>query len=91
MAFSNTIVILNGKQNRLFEQYSSEHPRREQAISAWDYLKKIYQEDSLFAIYEIPRKTIEKEKQRIKAEDDLFLAELDPNSYVSWYLPARNC
>ena len=89
LAFLNTIVILNGKQNRLFEQYATEHPRREQAISAWDYLEKIYQNDSLFAIHKIPQKTIEEEKQRIKAEDKLFLAELYPNTYVSWYLPIR--
>ncbi len=87
--FSETIEIQNGKQNLLFEQYASEHPRREQTLSAWDYLTKIYRKDSLFAVHEIPKKAIEKEKQRIKAEDSLFLASLPENSYVSYYLPLR--
>jgi thiol-disulfide isomerase/thioredoxin len=84
-----TIVIKNGKQNKLFEKYATEHPRREQTLSAWDYLTKIYRKDSLFAIHEIPKQAIETEKQRIKAEDSLFLANLPQNSYVSYYLPLR--
>jgi len=88
-ALPETIVILNGKQNQLYEQYASAHPRREQALSAWDYLAKIYKKDALFAVHEIPKKAIEKEKQRIQAEDSLFLAALDPETYVSWYLPVR--
>lgn len=84
-----TIVIKNGKQNKLFEKYATEHPRREQTLSAWDYLTKIYRKDSLFAIHEIPKQAIETEKQRIKAEDSLFLANLPQNSYVSYYLSLR--
>ena len=84
-----TIVIKNGKQNKLFEQYASEHPRREQTLSAWAYLTKIYKKDSLFAVHETPMKAIETEKRRIKAEDSLFLATLPNDSYVSYYLPLR--
>ncbi len=84
-----TIEIIEGKQNRLFEQYALEHPRREQTLSAWDYLAKIYSKDSLFTVHEIPQKAIAKEKQRIKAEDSLFLATIPNDMYVSWYLPLR--
>jgi len=84
-----TIVLKNGRQNQLFEQYASEHPRREQTLSAWDYLTKIYSKDSLFAIHETPNKAIVAEKKRIKAEDSLFLASLPKGSYVSYYLPLR--
>lgn len=84
-----TIVIKNGKQNKLFEQYASEHPRREQTLSAWDYLAKIYQKDSLFTVHQTPKLAIETEKQRIKAEDSLFLEGLPNGSYVSYYLPLR--
>lgn len=83
------IKTINGKQNHFFSQYASEHPRREQTLSVWDYLSKIYSKDSLFAIHETPKQAIEKEKQRIKAEDSLFLANLPHNSYVSYYLPLR--
>lgn len=89
LAFPETIKIMEGKQNRLFEKYATEHPRREQTLSAWDYLAKIYAKDSLFTVHETPKKTIEKEKQRIKTEDSLFLAGLNPDYYVSWYLPVR--
>lgn len=84
-----TVAITLGKQNQLFVQYATEYPRREQALSAWDYLAKIYSKDSLFAVHEFPSKAIEEEKQRIKAEDSLFLANLASDSYVSWYLPVR--
>jgi thiol-disulfide isomerase/thioredoxin len=88
-SFPETIVIKNGKQNKLFEQYASEHPRREQTLSAWDYLTKIYRKDSLFAIHETPMQAIETEKQRIKVEDNLFLVSLPNDSYVGYYLPLR--
>lgn len=89
--FSNqkTIEIIKGQENCLFAQYASEHPRREQALSAWMYLEKIYSRDLLFAVQEVPIQAIAKEKQRIKAEDSLFLSVLDPETYVSWYFPVR--
>ena len=81
--------IIEGKENQLFEQYASEHPRREQALSAWGYLEKIYIKDSLFAVQETPKQAIASEKQRIITEDSLFLAGLASDSYVSYYLPLR--
>jgi len=85
----NAIKILGGKQNQIFAQYATEHPRREQALSAWEYLGKIYAKDSLFAVQEVPTQAIANEKHRIKTEDSLFLAGLQPNTYVSYYLPLR--
>lgn len=89
LAMPESIKIIEGNENKLFEQYATEHPRREQTLSAWDYLAKIYKKDSLFAVHEIPKKALEKEKRRIKAEDSLFLAGLPQTSYVSYYLPLR--
>ncbi|HNW90216.1 MAG TPA: thioredoxin-like domain-containing protein [Bacteroidales bacterium] len=88
-AVVESIEIIEGHENQLFGQYAIEHPRREQALSAWDYLEKIYALDSLFAVQEIPKQVIITEKQRIKTEDSLFLAGLPENSYVSYYLPLR--
>ena len=88
-ALPETIEIVEGQENRMFEQYALEHPRREQALSAWEYLEKIYTLDTLFARQDISKQAIVKEKQRIKNEDSLFLANLPRNSYVSWYLPVR--
>jgi len=89
LALPQTVTIKNGKQNQLFEQYASEHPRREQALSAWEFLTKIYQSDSLFAIHQKPQNAIENEIQRINQEDEAFLASLNPTTYASWFLPVR--
>lgn len=90
-ALSNTetIKITKGKENQWFEQYAKEHPRREQALSAWVYLEKIYKLDSLFAEQKAPNQALQKEKQRIKEEDAAFMAKLPKDSYVSWFLPTR--
>jgi len=81
-AITKSIEIIEGHENKFFERYSSEHPRREQALSAWGYLEKIYAKDSLFVVQAVPKQAIAKEKQRIKTEDS-------QNSYVSYYLPLR--
>ncbi len=89
LSFTETIEIIEGKENQLFGQYAGKHPRREQALSAWSYLQRIYDLDSLFSIHHDARMAIKAEQQRIKQEDSLFLARLDPQSYVSWFLPVR--
>src|SRR5690554_5991692 len=86
---SESIKIIQGKQNQLFDQYSTQHLRREQCLSAWDYLTKIYKSDTLFSTQQVPKQFIETEKKRIKVEDSLFLADLPEGSYVSYYLPLR--
>ena len=86
---TQTIKITKAKQNQWFEQYAQQHPRREQALSAWDYLEKIYATDSLFMVQAKPYKAILQEKQRITKEDQLFLQSLPKESYVSWFLPTR--
>jgi len=89
LSAAETIHIKKGKENLLFEQYAKEHPRREQALSAWIYLEKIYSLDPLFSIQKTPTGNIQAEKQRIKEEDASFLASLPKGSYVSWFLPTR--
>jgi len=84
-----SIVTLAGKENMLFVQYAIDHPKHEQALSAWVYLQKIYQADTLFIQQKYPQQAIETEMLRIKQEDSDFLKSLDPESYVSWYLPTR--
>jgi thiol-disulfide isomerase/thioredoxin len=84
-----SIVVLAGKQNQQFARYATEHPKREQALSAWDFLIKIYHTDSLFLKHSGPHNAIETEIQRLQKEDRDFLRNLDSKSYVSWYLPVR--
>jgi thiol-disulfide isomerase/thioredoxin len=83
------VTIIKGQENRFFEQYAREQPKREQALSAWAYLEKIYQLDSLFSTQDIPIKAILAEKQRLKTEEQAFLQALPSDSYVKWFLPIR--
>jgi thiol-disulfide isomerase/thioredoxin len=88
-SYPETIKVLKGQENQWFEQYATEHPKREQTLNAWNYLEKFYQSDSLFAIQEAPKQAIQKEIVRIKDEDAGFLATLPIDSYVYWFLPTR--
>ena len=89
LSYTETIQITKGQENQWFEQYAEEHPKREQALSAWIYLEKIYSSDALFSEQKTPNQAIQEEKQRINNEDSTFLAGLPKDSYVSWFLPTR--
>jgi thiol-disulfide isomerase/thioredoxin len=89
LSFPQSISITKGEQNKNFEQYAVEQPKREQALSAWVYLQKMYAFDSLFALHSEPIKAIEEEQQRIKTEEETFLNQLPKESYVRWFLPTR--
>ena len=86
---SETVEIISGTQNQLFDRYAAEHSRREQALSAWDLLHRNYSLDPLFAVHDAPKPVIKAEAERIRKEDADFLAGLEPGSYCSWYLPVR--
>ena len=90
-AFSEAISIriLEGKENRWFEQYTQEQGKREQALSAWAYLQNLYQNDPLFAKQQVPNQAIQTELLRIQREDDAFIASLPTDSFVRWFLPIR--
>ena len=90
-ALSNpqTIKITKGQENQWFEQYANEHPKREQALSAWEYLDKIYTKEALFAGQKAPKKAIQLERKRINDEDAAFLNSLPKESYCRWFLPMR--
>lgn len=87
--FTETMQVLKGQQNSWFGEYASAHPRREQALSAWAYLEKIYRMDSLFSVQQKPSKAIRDEMQRIKDEDEAYIRNLPKESYVRWFLPTR--
>jgi thiol-disulfide isomerase/thioredoxin len=89
LSYSEGVQITEGQQNQAFATYAVQHPRREQALSAWGYLEKIYILDSMFSIQAVPSKAIQSEKVRIKKEDQAYLDALNPSWYVRWYLPVR--
>lgn len=84
-----SLRTVKGNQNMAFEQYALAHPKREQALSAWDYLARLYASDALFRQQARPNEAIQQEKQRLKQEDDAFLQALPAKSYVRWFLPTR--
>jgi thiol-disulfide isomerase/thioredoxin len=88
-ASTDKVKIITGDQNRRLEQFAGDNRSREQALSAWNYLENFYNSDSLFAGHNTALTAIEQEKQRIQAEESSFFANLDPETYLSWYLPVR--
>lgn len=89
LSYPETVLILKGNENQLLTQYAKDHPKREQALSAWNYLDKMYQEEAIFTKNKRTKKRIIKEKKRIKNQDTDFLTNLPKDSYVSWFLPMR--
>ncbi len=86
---ATTIRILEGKENRWFEQYTQEQGKREQALSAWGYLQNLYQNDPLFATQQVPNQAIQTELLRIQGDDQAFIGGLPTDSFVRWFLPIR--
>lgn len=89
LVYTESIRVTKGQQNQWFEQYSLEQPKREQALSAWLFLKNLYANEVVFKDQKAPSKSIAAEMQRIKAEDASFIAQLPKESYVRWFLPKR--
>tara|TARA_B110000977_G_C11067467_1_gene488316 strand:+ start:1337 stop:2731 length:1395 start_codon:yes stop_codon:yes gene_type:complete len=85
--FPEAITITKGKQNQIYQQYIKEQYMREQVLSAWYFLQKIYAFDSLLTIHKEPVKAINEEFRRIKNEEEYFLNQLPKESYVQWFLP----
>lgn len=89
LTLSETVRIKKGIENQLFEKYARELPRREQALSAWIYLERMYTSDSIFAAYKEPNRAIKSEKSRLLLQDSLFLSQLPNESFVRWFIPVR--
>ena len=81
--------VTKGSQNLLFQQYINEQPKREQALSAWNYLQKMYAQDVHFASNKRSRKGIDKEIKRLHREESSFLKALSTDDLISWYIPMR--
>ena len=88
-ADATSIVINSGEQNKLFVQYALEHGKREQALSAWVYLKNLYESDTLFKNQSISKLAITNEIELLNKVDKDFLISIPNNSFMYWYLPIR--
>ena len=89
IAQSESIQITEGNQNKAFNTYAKEQPKRVKVLNAWKFLKKTYKQDSLFNEFDQPQQDIQKEIDRLQQEEKRFLAKLPNDSYVKWFLPIR--
>ena len=88
-ADASSIVIKSGEQNNLFMKYALSHGKREQALSAWVYLKNLYESDTLFKNQSISKLAITNEIELLNKVDKDFLISIPTNSFMYWYLPVR--
>jgi thiol-disulfide isomerase/thioredoxin len=86
---ATNIFINSGEQNKLFVNYALTHAKRDQALSAWGYLKNLYELDTLFKNEYATKSSITKEIDHLNKVDNDFLQNLPPNSFMYWYLPIR--
>ena len=89
LADASTIIINKGDQNKLFVKYALAHGKREQALSAWVYLKNLYELDTVFKNEYATKFSIASEINNLNKVDNDFLKILPLNSFISWYLPVR--
>jgi thiol-disulfide isomerase/thioredoxin len=89
LSVPESITIIKGAENKAFVAYATAHTKREQTLSAWKYLQKIYQGDALFLNQKTVQQSIASEIKRIGKQDLDFLSNLPSTSYAHWYLPIR--
>lgn len=85
----DSINILKSDENKLFIQYSKDRLQREQALNAWHYLERVYLKDSIFAKQVNLLNSIQEEIKRLEDDDNIYLNNLPPQSYIRRYLPLR--
>lgn len=83
-----SLNFINSNENRIFQDYAIQHNQRENALSAWKYLRQLYGESDILS-NEGNQKLINDEILRIQIDDDKYLIDFDKSLFVSWYLPKR--
>jgi len=86
---AQTVNLSKGAENLTFLSYATQHPKRENALSAWRYLDQLYKEDPTFNNNTQQSKSITNEIVRLKNESKSFIENLPQESYVKWFLPIR--
>ncbi len=89
-ADTENIEIVNGHQNQVFAQYATEHPIREDALNAWNFLEQLYEENAILAKHKDVKQAILWEQAQLKGEEEKFwILNTSSNDYIGWYLPMR--
>ena len=89
-ADTENIEIVNGHQNQVFAQYATEHPIREEALNAWNFLEQLYEENAILAKHKDVKQAILWEQAQLKGEEEKFwILNTSSDDYIGWYLPMR--
>ena len=88
-ADATSVVVNSGEQNKKFVEYALAHGKREQALSAWLYLKNLYESDTLFKNHLDSKLSISSEIINLNNSDNDFFKSLPATSFMNWYLPTR--
>ena len=72
-ADTENIEIVNGHQNQVFAQYATEHPIREEALNAWNFLEQLYEENAILAKHKDVKQAILWEQAQLKGEEEKFM------------------
>lgn len=83
------LTFTKSKENSVLIQYFRDYSQRISSLSAWNYLKKNYETESIFKNKRSVLNNINQEIIRIEKEDLNYLNTLNKTSYASWYLPLK--
>lgn len=85
----NSIIFTNSKEKTNFSNYAKNQGLYRNALSALKYLDDLYQKEQLFSSHKKLKKRLKKEQSCILKEDASFIANLDTQSYLRWFIPYR--
>ncbi len=77
----------NSKENSLFFNYKEKLKINQQILPALQHLSMRYYDNPLLKKQKKIWKLMKKEQERIKLEEEKFIASLPKTSYLSWFLP----
>lgn len=84
-----SVKVITGKQNQLLYDYAKAYPQRADALQALKYLKRQYQNNTLYPKQTKSLQFIYDEISRLEQADEQWLQSLDKKSFLAWYLPMR--
>jgi len=85
----DSFQFANSRANTNFISYAKAQGLRSNAMSALKYIDNLYQKEPLFAKRKELKKAIKEEQAYIIKEDAVFVANLDKDSYLRWFIPYK--
>jgi len=86
---TDSLQFINSKENTNFIKYAKDQSLRSNALTALTFLQPLYKNKPLFAKQKKFLKKLNKEQTRLQKEDAQFVANLNKESYIRWFIPYR--